>query len=326
MSSTSNIAKGVPQGSILGPLLYLIYVNDIEFCFDECTCLLYADDTLILAIHKDLRHAEDMLLKDFYKFQLWAHDKELLINTSKTKLMHIASPHSVGKCDLKLVVHSSRCLHINNKNDTTHQCNCSGIVELVNKQKYLGIYIDSRFLWDYHIMEIGKKLNYFAGCFYYLQDLVPTKVLITIYHSLVESILSYGITIWGVASKSYTQKLNTTQRRIIKNLNRNLDTDKIFQEYNILNITSLFAFRYIVNNYFTHEQLRVVNHVHTTRAMVEGRYQVPKVNNKYGERQLNVLLPKILNQLPRNMLELKSINDVKRNVRVWLLQSGYHKI
>ncbi|GJQ75100.1 hypothetical protein Trydic_g9711 [Trypoxylus dichotomus] len=133
VSSLRELRAGVPQGSILGPLLYLLYVNDVQHCFQDCKCFLYADDTLILAVHKDIKKAEQMLLREFHRFQLWAHQKDLLINTSKTKLMHVASPHSGVDCDLKLTVHDTDCLHME---DTNHNrnCECDNIIELVHRQ------------------------------------------------------------------------------------------------------------------------------------------------------------------------------------------------
>ncbi|GJQ80846.1 hypothetical protein Trydic_g14108 [Trypoxylus dichotomus] len=136
VSSLRELRAGVPQGSILGPLLYLLYVNDVQHCFQDCKCFLYADDTLILAVHKDIKKAEQMLLREFHRFQLCAHQKDLLINTSKTKLMHIASPHSGVDCYLKLTVHDTDCLHME---DTNHNrnCECDNIIELVHRQKAL---------------------------------------------------------------------------------------------------------------------------------------------------------------------------------------------
>ncbi|GJQ69642.1 hypothetical protein Trydic_g2978 [Trypoxylus dichotomus] len=317
VSSLRELRAGVPQGSILGPLLYLLYVNDVQHCFQDCRCFLYADDTLILAVHKDIKKAEQMLLREFHRFQLWAHQKDLLINTSKTKLMHVASPHSGVDCDLKLTVHDTDCLHME---DTNHNrnCECDNIIELVHRQKYLGIYIDSRFLWDVHIGEIGKKLSYFANCFYYLSEFVPRNVLRIIYHSLVESVLSYGITIWGQASISHINRLKSAQGRILRNMDRSV-IGNIYREHNILSIKHLYIFRVVINNYFKSRDLTTVHHPHATRARERGMYVVPKTNNKYGDRLISVQLPKILNDLPETMLNLQSLAQVKANLRSWLV-------
>lgn len=130
-SERVEINRGVPQGSILGPLLYLIYVNDIGKCFDKCKYFLYADDTVIISVHADIHSANRNLQDEFYKFQLWAHDKQLQINLKKTKIMHIRSPHKKFTFIPNILFHNLECIH---RGVRVEACGCTDQLECVGEQ------------------------------------------------------------------------------------------------------------------------------------------------------------------------------------------------
>lgn len=321
LSDENCISRGVPQGSILGPLLYLIYVNDVRFCFDECTYYLYADDTLILSVHRDLNVAVGTLRRELYAFQLWAHDKELSINSKKTKILYVSSTHSRSTCGINIILHKNDCLHKNYKTLSV-ECDCNAVIEVVGVHRYLGLIFDDRFLWDHHIEDIRKRMRYFAGCFYYLKDIIPKNTLLIIYRSLVESIMSYGITVWGSASECYLDKLTSTQNRIVRNLDPGNNVENIYKTLGILEVKKLFILRLLLNNYFNRSLLSPVAHPYSTRAVDAAQFEIPRTNNRYGDRQLVVLLPRILNLLPRSLVELRTLREIKTDITKWLLSSS----
>jgi len=115
--------RAVPQGSVLGPKLYLCYVNDIAQCFSNCQFYLFADDLAIVSVHKQQKLAEKKLQEDFNTFMLWSHDKELTINVTKTEILHITSPNVFKTGKVKILTHEIECLHVQNPQNWS-RCDC----------------------------------------------------------------------------------------------------------------------------------------------------------------------------------------------------------
>jgi hypothetical protein len=128
------------QGSVIGPLHFLSYVNDMSTCIQNGTCFQFADDTCLLVADKDPQKACDLLQSDLNSLLRWWHDLRLVVNSSKTKLMVIQSPYLKRNLINCLVAHNHSCLH-SSHNGT---CQCPQI-EVVKTIKYLGLTIDDKF-------------------------------------------------------------------------------------------------------------------------------------------------------------------------------------
>lgn len=152
-SVTRVINRGIPQGSILGPVLYTIYVNQVFDYMEYCKMYMYADDTAMTVVHNDINVAMKFMQKDFNTFQLWIHDNELVINEKKTKIMCTKTPKKKRMVDINIQCHSHTCLHNGAYRDT---CKCP-FLEEVDNIKYLGIQLDNKFSWDAHVGIVVKK-------------------------------------------------------------------------------------------------------------------------------------------------------------------------
>lgn len=201
---------GVPQGSKLGPILYIIYANEMINVLKNSRAFAYADDTAIVVTHKNITTATEIMRSELDNITRWCHDNGLVINANKTKLMHIMPPR-MNYPDINITFHDHNCLHSNIRSDAD---NCQTKIEIVNNYKYLGVIVDQHFKWKDHIENLHKKLQKTAYMLYHLSNCAPLHVLKQAYFALTESYLRHGISAWGNAP--YCGTLQQIQTKLIK--------------------------------------------------------------------------------------------------------------
>lgn len=214
LSSAMPAEFGVPQGSKLGPILYIIYANEMLRILRNCTTFAYADDTAIVVADKNIETALTVMQNQFDTATKWCHDNGLIINASKTKIMHIKPPH-FNDNNIAITFHDTQCLHNPNKSTDA----CTTIIEQVTVYKYLGVLVDSNFKWNMHVDELQKKLRKTAYALFHLGTCATYTVLRQAYFSLSESYIRHGIAAWG--SASHCRALQITQNRLLKILSKN---------------------------------------------------------------------------------------------------------
>ena len=202
-SDLEDIIFGVPQGSVLGPLLFLIYMNDIVNSINDklnIKLVLYADDTNIFVIDKSRSSAitkANIVLAEINEFM-------------KSNLLHI----NIEKCCF---------IHFNpHKDDTDVNCNNEKVyiagkcISEVNEARFLGVIIDSKLTWEPHITKLHKKLSSQVGILKRICRNIPKKHYKSLYYSLFESHLSYCISVFGRAPKCILDKLFITQKKCMR--------------------------------------------------------------------------------------------------------------
>ena len=231
-SSYKSLTCGVPQGSILGPLLYLIYVNDIpQSCnsnilsFADDTTL-YMSDTNINSLYKQANSE----LNDLYK---WFCANKLSLNASKTKYIIIRPPQrNIDNNNLTLAINGqkiSRISHDESENEKSF--------------KFLGIHIDETLSWKYHINYINKKISNAVFHINKVKHNLPKSSLKTLYYALIHPHIMYGITLWGSACNASLKKTITLQKRALRIINKtpyNSHTEPLFKINNILKVNDLY--------------------------------------------------------------------------------------
>jgi hypothetical protein len=320
VSDLKSVRSGVPQGSILGPLLYLIYVNDMFKCAGNCHMFMYADDTVLVAVHRELEGAEKMMQSVFTKVLQWTHDNNLICNARKTKIMHICSPLNHNACtQAKIIHHSFDCLHSN-------QCNCSTFIEEVNQFVYLGLIVDRFFSWKPQTEHLCRRLRSVAFGLYKLRSSgAPLNILRTVYLSLAESQLLYGLLVWGQASEYLVDKIMSIQTNIIKIISPQAmrktipDIEVLFQKFNILPIRKLFEYRIILKYYFVNEY-KILKSECLMKARLRNKepFIVPNYVNKHGKRLLEYTIPLLFNQLPPKLQNIKTYSILKILLKEWI--------
>ena len=194
---------GVPQGSVLGPLLFLIYVNDIYNSSNKLQFYLFADDTNLMYADKDLKILESILNAELLKVCNWLTANKLSLNIKKTHfvIFHPYQKKINYEVDLKIFDNDS-----------------NSFISLERKHyvKYLGLLIESNLTWKYHISHVASKISKTVGIISKLRHFVPRNTLINIYKSLILPHISYGIAVWGKAAKVHLDKILKLQKRVLR--------------------------------------------------------------------------------------------------------------
>ena len=193
----------VPQGSVLGPLLFLLYVNDIRRSPTKLAFYLFADDTNLLYADKSLRTLEPVVNSESHKVNEWLTANKLTLNIKKSNFI-IFHPHQ------KKIDYQVNLRIFDNDSETFLP------LEKKSNVKYLGVLIDSNLSWKYHIEHITSKIRKTVGIIARTRYYVPTSVLLTIYQSLIFAYLSYGIVVWGHAAQTYIDQILVLQKRALR--------------------------------------------------------------------------------------------------------------
>lgn len=303
-SDRGNIQYGVPTGSVYGPIGYIMHVNSITNVIKHCNSYMYADDTCLLYAGKDEKIIENCIQEDFDSVVKWAHDNGIILNLNKTKIIRLYSPYNKHNIcnDVHITGHSYDCLHANNYN-----CQCN-VLEEVTKIKYLGLTIDNTFSWKLHINNINNKLRTILGKLYQLTSIVSRGTLYSVYYALVDAVIGYGLSCYGLTFKTYLQKIKNLQIRILKMIidkktkdSLNKDYEKLFKICQILPVDIKVNYLILLQQ-LQNDQFKVQNiFKYPTRKAAKPRLAVPhKCNNYYGQRTRKWIVPRLFNDLPED--------------------------
>jgi hypothetical protein len=211
-SSWRKIGCGVPQGSILGPTLFLVYINDLPNYF-ESQSILYADDTNFIISSDDLKSHEKRIASVISGMFQWCALNHLTVNLSKSKLLHF-------NCPTELKIHG---------------------IEDVGNVKFLGVVVDSGFSWREQIDHVVSKLSSATFAMKKLANSVDRRMIKIAYHAYSESIIRYGIIFWG--GGVFAKRVLLAQKRLLRAMSGIGPRDSckpIFREMKILTVPAIF--------------------------------------------------------------------------------------
>ena len=305
------IKCGVPQGSVLGPLLSLLYVNDIFKSSEKLSFILFADDTNIFYQHKDMKVMTETLNYELKKVNLWLQANKLSLNIRKTSIIIFKTRRKrTGNIIVKI-------------NDTE--------IKHVESTKFLGIYIDSNLTWKVHINHIVNKVAKTTGILYKARHFFSSQALRTLYYSLIYPYLNYGNIIWGNTYPSRLESIRKLQRKIIRIISFSDFRDHtrpLFKNLSILPIEdlnneaiALFPFIFLRNHFQQHLTI-FSSQMITSIAIIQGPRQ-KFTKNRHAHIIKSILLKfkgcEIWNNLPVFIKNSKSFSIFKKKIKKYYL-------
>ena len=273
-SKTLPLQTGVPQGSILGPLLFIIYINDLMVASPKFEYILYADDSTLINSLCVFRsddtdnngNTADCINQELKKVHDWLSANKLSLNVSKTKFMIFHFPQRKLNVQIDLQIANTP-------------------IEKVNTFDFLGLTVNENLNWNNHICKISTKLSKIIGILKRLHNVLPRRQLLLIYNTLFLPHINYCILAWGFSSDRIFL-LQKRAIRLISSANFLSHTEPLFKELNTLKVTDIqrvralkFYFRYVHNelpHYFTNIfATEPLIHPYTTRYRDAPRPPIP---------------------------------------------------
>ena len=309
-SSSHAVICGIPQGSVLGPLLFNIYINDITEASTKFDFIMYADDTTLTSTLEnfgkisDVAGLERKLIEEMSKIYGWLLCNKLTLNTAKSKFMiFFKHPKVIPKLNLKID---------------------GNAIEQVAEFNFLGIDIDQNITWKPHVTKTAIKISRVIGVLNKLKHIFPQHILLTIYNSLIQPHLIYGLYLWGLNCK----RLKILQKKAVRILAFKpyiSHSTPIFKDLKILQLEDLYTmqlykFYYkntnnLLPSYFSSFTPFYNNHDHNLRNNI---LRLPMTRHEYFVQCTKYQLLKLIRETPQD--------DLNRCTQLNIIQfSAYFK-
>lgn len=318
-SEMCEVGCGVPQGSILGPLLFLLYVNDLSRC-TSLKVLSYADDTTAYLSRNnlpDLFRDANAELNNMFE---WFCANKLSLNIRKTKFIIFSPQPSLNTDNFTLKLNNTEIERIGNQQEVT-------------SFKFLGLSIDENLTWKHHVTYLRNRISSSLYIINKVKNTLPQQSLRMLYFSLVNCFLQYGVSIWG--NSEVTKPLVVLQKKAIRAITRsnyNSHTEPLFKKLGLLKFldtfnteTGLFMFDFLsgrlpssFDSYFRLNPDHLVRIPHTfymerprTKFSADlPRHNFPRIwNNLYDNILIQATAPMLRRKLFKNLIKKTCLNN-----------------
>lgn len=305
-SSPREVNYGVPQGTVLGPSLFVLYINDIVSVVEKCKIQLFADDTLLYCVGSDVKSVVDTLNSELKYIENWLNNNSLKVNTDKSNVMLITSRYS------SLSTENHAGVLFNNSR-----------IKQVDEIKYLGVVIDKNLTFSSHAAyitnKIAKKVNFLSRIG---KDLSPwTKTII--YKTIILPHLNFCSTLLFLANKSdinVLQKKQNQALRVILGCGRYARVNNMLEAVNILSVrqviwynTAIFIYK-IIHGLLPHHlynNCSFVSEVHGYNTRSQDNFYIRTVSTNYSQNSLFHNGLKIYNDIPTHIKKAATLSEFK---------------
>ena len=316
-SSFRMINCGGPQGSVLGPLLFIICVNDLPLCVENGHVTIYADDT---SCSNGISTVEDItrnFIPDIKNVMDWLKANNLSLNVMKTEFILMGTTQNILKIGDLLAIrvqgHTVKCVY---------------------KAKYLGMVIDDKLTWKDHIDHVSLKIKHNLGIMKCVRNDIPKESLIALYRTMVEPYLRYCNNIWGKCCAMLIGKLQTLQNRVARIITNatydNTDNAKLLRQLNRLNVPQLIDFEtaslmYKIENGPVPAHLKQMFvkledlHSYDMRSANSGNFHLPKRRPNIGQTAFSFHGASLWNQLPYEIKKAQSLESFQKLIKGYIM-------
>lgn len=300
-SAPLNITRGVPQGSVLGPVLFILFTSDLpKYLEDYCRPVMYADDTALLTARSSTEHLEIASFISVNMAEEYCVKNDLVFNERKTKQM------TLGR----------------HKNAVSGPPNLT----LAESVKHLGMTIDDCLSWNTHIDSLCHKLSTAIFVLKRIKATCTTKATLTAYHALFESHFRYGIVLWGGSSSNNLQRVFVLQKRALRAIEGLQPQDSCRQTYfklKILTVPAVYILETIL--YASQQGLNRLGEFRSSQIRNGHDFMLPLHRMELFAKKPSYAGAKLFNMMP---LELKreEPKHLKRKLRKWLLADPIYSL
>ena len=272
-SSSYDVEYGTPQGSCLGPLLFLIFTNDLYKNLDYCNAILFADDTTVFKGHRNKNYLRWCIETDLLKITDWFKANKLTVNIDKTVFM------SFGP-----------------KEDRLNNIEIGGMIVNHSKHtKFLGLWLDKKLNWNKHCSMLITKLKRNQALIRTTKNLFNQSTLKLIYYAHIQSHINYGLAVWGggMASKELLNRIQRIQTKSLKEITKDLNNLKILTINKLIRLEHAKLGYRLENKQLPEKIMKIISTDSLNKSLEK--------THKYNTRNRNKLyLPKIKNKQYRN--------------------------
>ena len=302
-SQTRSISHGVPQGSVLGPLFFLLFINDLPKCCPDGKVRLFADDTTIFFHRNNINEINSTGKNIMIQLTTWFNANKLTLNADK-------SSFTIFKSSRKTIPNQPDNIEFHDQQ-----------IKRTSHIKFLGVILDENLTWNLHINELCSKLKRLFHIFYNIRNVLSKDNIKTIYYTLIYSRIKYGITVFGQACDSKLKRIQTLQNQLLKVLsgkNYRFSTDMLHNEFELLKIKDIVKQEIItfVHNFFSNSLPPVFSGYFETLASNHNRntrngsnlIKITSHTSNFAAASIKIQGAKVWNRLDNS---LKSIPKVK---------------
>lgn len=311
MSSCKKVPLGVPQGSVLGPLLFNIFINDISIASNKndinSRLIMYADDTNVLLRHNNVETIYTQASTVANKFHSWCVSNGLTINVNKTTFMKFTTKN--------IALDYNKYIQLNSITVPTYK-----------NVRFLGLTLDPKLTWEPHINILINKLSSLCFLIRSLRDTVSHSVLRLMYFGLAQSVMTYGIMFWGVSA--HFERVFIMQKKILRCMDNKKQTYSckyLFKKYSLLTLPCLYIYTLII---FIEENKHAYTHINGMH-----RYQTRNYEHIYLPfSRLTVSQAftyhgiKCHNKAIKIISRCKNIDNLKHTLHSFLLIKMYYSL